>query len=155
MKTTLIISTLLASALMPSVSQAFGNRDTWTSGYAQGTAEYTILGKGQSQLYLACESTGTLAASVIFTDVNGHQVSMDSGQTLTMKIDNEEEANISESDSHVGEDNLMWAWNKLRTGKRVVVSGSGVKPAVFTLNGAAGVIPAFGDNGCVAKFDMP
>ncbi|KZQ00386.1 hypothetical protein A3N42_19350 [Klebsiella aerogenes] len=134
---------------------AFGNHNTWTSGFAQGTAEYTILGKGQSQLYLACDSSGSQAATIIFTDANGHQVSMDSNQTLTMKIDNEEEVNISESDSHVGEDNLMWAWNKLRTGKRVIVSGSGVKAAVFTLKGAAGVIPAFGDNGCVAKFDIP
>ncbi|KFD24845.1 hypothetical protein [Yokenella regensburgei] len=134
---------------------AFGNHDTWTSGFAQGTAEYTILGKGQSQLYLACDSSGSQAATIIFTDANGHQVSMDSGQTLTMKIDNAEAADISESGSHVGEDNLMWAWNKLRTGKRVVVSGSGAQPAVFTLNGAAGVIPAFGDNGCVAKFDVP
>lgn len=133
---------------------AFGSHDTWTSGFTQGTAEYTILGKGQSQLYLACDSSGSQAATIIFTDANGHQVSMDSGQTLTMKIDNEEEANISESDSHVGEDNLMWAWNKLRTGKRVIVSGTGAKPAVFTLKGAAGVIPAFGDNGCVAKFDI-
>ena len=134
---------------------AFGSHDTWISGFAQGTAEYVILGKEQSQLYLACDSSGSQAATIIFTDANGHQVSMDSGQTLTMKIDNEEEANISESDSHVGEDNLMWAWNKLRTGKRVLVSGSGVKPADFTLNGAAGVIPAFGENGCVAKFDIP
>ncbi|WP_370607818.1 hypothetical protein [Citrobacter meridianamericanus] len=134
---------------------AFGSHDTWTSGFAQGTAEYTILGKGQSQLYFACDSSGSQAATIIFTDANGHQVSMDSGQTLTMKINNEEEANISESDSHVGEDNLMWAWNKLRTGKRVIVSGTGAKPAVFTLKGAAGVIPAFGDNGCVAKVDIP
>lgn len=134
---------------------AFGNHEAWTSGFAQGTAEYTILGKGQSQLYLACDSSGSQAATIIFTDVNGHQVSMDSGQTLAMKIDNNEEADISESDSHVGEDNLMWAWNKLRTGKRVLVSGSGAKPVVFTLNGAARVIPTFGDNGCVAKFDIP
>ena len=134
---------------------ASGNHEAWTSGFAQGTAEYTILGKGQSQLYLACDSSGSQAATIIFTDVNGHQVSMDSGQTLTMRIDNNEEADISESDSHVGEDNLMWAWNKLRTGKRVLVSGSGAKPVVFTLNGAARVIPAFGDNGCVAKFDIP
>ncbi|MGR7885439.1 hypothetical protein ACU6XP_08215 [Klebsiella aerogenes] len=134
---------------------AFGSHDTWTRGFAQGTAEYTILGKGPSQLYLACDSSGSQAANIIFTDVNGHQVSMDSGKTLTMKIDNAEEADISESDSHVGQNNLMWAWNKLRTGKRVVVSGSGAKPAVFTLNGAAGVIPPFGDNGCVAKFDIP
>ena len=133
---------------------AFGNHDAWISGFAQGTAEYTILGKGQSQLYLTCDSSGSQAATLIFTDANGHQVSMDGGQTLTMKIDNEEEANISESASHAGEDNLMWAWNKLRTGKRVVVSGSGAKPAVFTLKGAAGLIPAFGDNGCVAKFDI-
>ncbi|ELN2578741.1 hypothetical protein RY966_004529 [Enterobacter kobei] len=155
MKNKLIISFLLASVLTPSVSHAFGNRDSWVSGYAQGTSEYTILGKGQSQLYLACDSSGSQPATIIFTDVNGHQVSIDSGQTLTMKIDNEEEANISESESHVGEDNLMWAWNKLRTGKRVIVSGTGAKPAVFTLKGAAGVIPAFGDNGCVAKFDIP
>ncbi|HDR2619482.1 TPA: hypothetical protein QCI71_000313 [Enterobacter chuandaensis] len=155
MKNKLIISFLLASVLTPSVSHAFGNRDSWVSGYAQGTSEYTILGKGQSQLYLACDSSGSQPATIIFTDVNGHQVSIDSGQTLTMKIDNEEEASISESDSHVGEGNLMWAWNKLRTGKRVIVSGTGAKPAVFTLKGAAGVIPAFGDNGCVAKFDIP
>lgn len=134
---------------------AFGSHDTWTRGFAQGTAEYVILGKGPSQLYLACDSSGSQAVTIIFTDANGHQVSMDSGQRLTLKIDDDEEANISESDSHAGEDNLMWAWNKLRTGKRVVVSGSGGKPAVFTLKGAAGVIPAFGDNGCVAKFDIP
>ena len=87
--------------------------------------------------------------------MNGHQVSMDNGQNLSMKIDNAENADISESGSHVGENNLMWAWNKLRTGKQVVVSGSGAKPTVFALKGAAGVIPAFGDNGCVAKFDIP
>lgn len=104
---------------------AFGNHDTWTSGFAQGTAEYTILGKGQSQLYLACDSSGTQAATVIFTDASGHQVSMDSGQSLTIKIDSGEEADISESASHAGQSNLMWAWNKLRTGQRVVVSGQG------------------------------
>jgi len=151
----ILIPALMFAALTPAVSQAFGNHDAWTSGFAQGTAEYTILGRGQSQLYLACDSSGSQPATIIFTDVRGHQVSMDSGQTLTMKIDNGEEADISESDSHAGEDNLMWVWNKLRTGKRVLVSGSGAKPAVFTLKGAAGVIPAFGDNGCVAKFDVP
>ncbi|MGA5656822.1 hypothetical protein [Rahnella contaminans] len=134
---------------------AFGNHDAWTSGYAQGTAEYTILGKGQSQLYLACESTGSQAATIIFTDANGHQVSMDGGQELTMKIDNEEEVSISESESHVGSDNVMWAWNKLRSGKRVIVSGTGAKPTTFTLKGAATVLPEFGDNGCVPKFALP
>lgn len=107
MKNKLIISFLLASVLTPSVSHAFGNRDRWVSGYVQGTSEYTILGKGQSQLYLACDSSGSQPATIIFTDVNGHQVRMDSGQTLAMRIDNAEEVNISESESHVGSDNVM------------------------------------------------
>lgn len=154
MKNKLVISFLLASVLTPSFSHAFGNPDSWVSGYAQGTSEYTILGKGQSQLYLACDSSGSQPATIIFTDVNGQQVRMDSGQTLAMRIDNAEEVNISESESHVGSDNVMWAWNKLRTGKRVVVSGSGVKPATFTLAGAAAVLPAFGDNGCVPGFAL-
>lgn len=146
----------LALALVLSAQAiASGNHDAWTSGYAQGTAEYTILGKGQSQLYLACESSGSQAATIIFTDVNGHQVSMDGSQELTMKIDNEEEVSISESESHVGSDNVMWAWNKLRSGKRVIVSGTGAKPATFTLKGAATVLPEFGDNGCVPKFALP
>jgi hypothetical protein len=34
--------------------------------------------------------------------MNGHQVSMDNGQNLSMKIDNAENADISESGSHVG-----------------------------------------------------
>lgn len=134
---------------------AFGKHEAWTSGFSQGTAEYTILGKGQSQLYLACDSSGSQAATIIFTDVNGHQVSMDSGHTLTMKIDNAEEADISESESHVGSDNVMWAWSKLRSGKRVIVSGTSAKAATFTLNGAATVLPEFGDNGCVSKFALP
>lgn len=134
---------------------AFGNHETWTSGFAQGTAEYTILGKGQSQLYLACDSSGSQAATIIFTDANGHQVSMDSGQTLTMKIDNTEEVDISESESHEGSDNVMWVWNKLRSGKNVILSGTGEKPTAFTLKGAGVVIPEFGDNGCVPKFALP
>jgi hypothetical protein len=99
MKNKLIISFLLASVLTPSVSHAFGNRDSWVSGYAQGTSEYTILGKGQSQLYLPA-TVPAHSQRPLSSLTNGHQVRMDSGQTLTMRIDNAEEVNISAS--------LMW-----------------------------------------------
>lgn len=149
------IMPLTLALCFSSQAQAFGTHDAWTSGFAQGSAEYIILGKGQSQLYLACDSSGSQAATIIFTDANGHQVTMDSGQKLTMKIDSEEEVNISESESRVGSDNLMWAWNTLRSGRNVIVSGTGAKPAAFTLKGAGAVIPEFGDNGCVPKFALP
>jgi len=146
---------LTLALLFSGQALAFGNHDAWSSGFAQGTAEYIIPGKGQAQLYLACDSSGSQAATIIFTDANGHQVSMDNGQSLDMKIDDEEPVSVSDSESHVGSDNVAWAWDKLRTGKRVIVSGEGVKAAVFTLNGAGKVLPAFGDSGCLPKYALP
>lgn len=152
MKKALLITTLVTTALMPVVSQAFGNRDTWVSGYAQGTAEYTILGKGQAQLYLACDSYGDKPEMLIFTDESGRQTSTDSNQRIMVKIDGEETAEVSETASHVGADNFAWMWDKLRTGKQVTVSGDGVKPATFTLKGAGKTLPAYKNSSCVAEF---
>ncbi|NRF57590.1 hypothetical protein [Citrobacter europaeus] len=155
MKQKILLSTLLISVLTPAVSQASGNRDVWVSGWGQGVSEFVILGKGQSQLYLTCEDTGSRAATLSFTDEKGHQVRMDNGQSLDMKIDDEKPVSVSDSESHVGSDNVAWAWDKLRTGKRVIVFGEGVKAAVFTLNGAGKVLPAFGDSGCLPKYALP
>ncbi|MDM3317431.1 hypothetical protein OGV94_03940 [Citrobacter sp. Ce006] len=155
MKKKILLSTLLISALTPAVSQAFGSRDVWVSGWSQGVSEFVILGKGPSQLYLTCEDTGSRAATLSFTDEKGHQVRMDNDQSLDMKIDDEKPVSVSDSESHVGSDNVAWAWDKLRTGKRVIVSGEGVKAAVFTLNGAGNVLPPFGDSGCLPKYALP
>lgn len=152
MKKALLITTLVTTALMPVVSQAFGNRDAWVSGYAQGTAEYIILGKGQSQLYLACDSYGDKPEMLIFTDESGRQVSTDSNQRIMVKIDREDAADVSETASHAGADNFAWMWDKLRTGKQVTVFGDGVKPATFTLKGAGKTLPAYKDSSCVAEF---
>lgn len=152
MKKVLLITTLVTTALMPVVSQAFGNRDAWVSGYAQGTVEYTILGKGQSQLYLACDSYGDKPEMLILTDEFGRQVSTDSNQRIMVKIDGEEATDVSETASHAGADNFAWMWDKLRTGKQVTVSGDGVKSASFTLKGAARILPEYKDSSCVAEF---
>ncbi len=152
MKKVLLITTLVTTALMPGVSQASGNRDAWVSGYAQGTAEYTILGKGQSQLYLACDSYGDKPEMLVFTDESGQQVSTGSNQRIMVNIDGEEATDVSETASHAGADNFAWMWHKLRTGKQVTVSGDGVKPATFTLKGAGKTLPAYKDSSCVAEF---
>lgn len=154
MKRKMMHTFLLACSLMPVMAMAFGNQTTWTRGWGQGVSEFVIQGKGQSQLYLACEDEGTQAASVIFTDATGHQVSMDSGKTLQVRIDGGEAIDISESDSRVGENNLTLAWTQLRNGKQVSVSGEGVRPVTFTLAEAAKVLPEFGTHGCVAKASL-
>lgn len=147
-------SLLLTCALMPAIAQAFGNQNTWSSGWGQGVSEFVIKGKGQSQLYLSCEDYGSQPATVIFTDANGHEVSMDEDKDLQIRIDGGEPIDISESDSRVGSNNLVLAWTQLRNGKQVSVSGEGGKPATFTLAGAAKVLPEFGTQGCVAKASL-
>lgn len=151
MKRTTINASLLACAMLPLVAQAFGNHQTWTSGFAQGSSEYVILGKGKSQLYLAC-GDGSRSATLIFTDPAGHDISMDSGKRLLLKIDEDDAVDISDTDSHAGEGSITSAWNHLRNGKQVTVSGENVRSATFTLNGAGKVLPEFGTQGCVSKF---
>ena len=150
MKRKILRPLLLTCALMPVMALAFGNHETWSKGWAQGVSEFVILGKGQSQLSLSCDDSGTAPATIIFTDATGHDVSMDSDKTLQVRIDGGEAIDISESDSRVGENNLTLAWNALRTGKQVTVSGDSVRSATFTLNGAGKVLPAFGTHGCVS-----
>ncbi len=62
---------LLTFALMHAMSQAFGNHETWSKGQTHGVSEFVIMGKGQSQLYLACDDYGSQPSSVIFTDATG------------------------------------------------------------------------------------
>ncbi|MFZ5350131.1 hypothetical protein [Enterobacter asburiae] len=142
---------LLTCALVPAVTQAFGNQTTWTRGWAQGVSEFVIKGEGQSQLSLTCEDYGSQPAMVIFTDASGHQVSMDEDKSLQVSIDGGALIDISESGSRVGGNNLALAWAQLRNGKQVSVTGDGVKTATFTLARAAKVLPAFGTHGCVGK----
>lgn len=151
MKILSLSALVLACGLVPAMAQAFGNTTTWVSGWGQGVSEFVIKGKGQSQLYLACEDGGSAPATIIFTDARGHEFNMDTGKTLQVQVDGDDVIDISDSDSRVGENNLAFAWQALRTGKQVTVSGEGVRPATFTLNGAGKVLPAFGTHGCVAK----
>ncbi|MDE9455137.1 hypothetical protein [Xenorhabdus bovienii] len=144
----------LVCGLAPVMAQAFGNHNTWTSGWGQGISEFVIKGKGQSQLYLTCEDYGSQPVTASFTDVSGKEVSMDGDKNLQVSIDGKEPIDISESGSRVGSNNLVLAWTQLRNGKQVSVSGEGVKSATFTLAGAVKVLPEFGTHGCVAKASL-
>lgn len=149
----MLTTAFLVCATLPFASQAFGNRDVWEKGWSQGVSEFVIQGKGKSQLYLAC-GDGSQSATLIFTAPNGHEVSMDSGKRVLLKIDDQDAADVSDTRSHAGDGSITGAWDHLRTGKQVVVSGEGVRPSLVTLNGAGKVLPEFGTQGCVSKFTL-
>lgn len=146
---------VLSALLMSSAAFGFGSTDKWTAGWGQGVSEFIVLGKGQSSLYLSCEDTASRAATVIFTDIHGNQVSSDAGKQLEVKIDSNEKVNMGDSESHAGSENFGFGWEQLRKGKKVIVSADGTKAAAFTLQGASGVIPAFGADGCISGFAAP
>ncbi len=117
------------------------------------SVHHSPLTVGRVQTRRECQ--GSRAATVIFTDIHGNQVSSDTEKRLEVKIDNNEKVEMGDSESHVGSDNFGFGWNQLRKGKKVIVSGDGVKAAVFTLQGASGVIPEFGTDGCISGFAAP
>ena len=146
---------VLSALLMSSAAFGFGSTEKWASGWGQGVSEFIVLGKGQSSLYLSCEDSASRAATMIFTDIHGNQVSSDTGKQLEIKIDSNEKVSMGDSESHAGSDNFGFGWNQLRKGKKVIVSGDGVKAAAFTLQGASEVIPEFGTDGCISGFAAP
>ncbi len=154
MKVKTMLPLLSLFALTPAACLAFGNHSTWSSGWNQGITEFTILGKGQSQFYLACDSEGASPATLIYTDMKGHQVSMDTGAQLQVKIDGNETIDISESGSRAGENNLALAWTQLRNGTQVTVSVPHLSKTTFTLKGARQALPEFGTHGCVSKASL-
>lgn len=145
---------LLATFSISTSALAFGNHDTWVSGFAQGVSEYTILGQGKANLYLACDGNDSRAEMLIFTDPNGLQVSTDNGQRITVQIDREDPVDVSDTDSRVGSNNFVWMWDKLRSGKSVTLSGEGVKSTTFTLKGANKALPAYDKSDCVPKLTL-
>lgn len=65
MKRTTINASLLACAMLPLIAQAFGNHQTWTSGFAQGSSEYIILGKvSHSSIWLVAMARGQPRSSL-------------------------------------------------------------------------------------------
>ncbi len=154
MKVKIMLPLFSLFALTPAACLAFGNNSAWSSGWNQGITEFTILGKGQSQLYLACDNEGGSPATLIYTDTKGHQVSMDTDAQLQVEIDGNEAIDISESGSRAGENNLALAWTQLRNGTQVTVSGAHLSKTTFTLKGARKALPEFGTHGCISKASL-
>ncbi|WP_413501801.1 hypothetical protein [Serratia proteamaculans] len=136
---------------------AFGEVNHWSSGWGQGTTEYVVKGKGQSQFYIGCNPDK--AMFVMFTDPTGQSVDNYDGLTQTrtffVSVDGGEPIAFNDVVSRVGVDNVHVAWEKLRKGKAVTVTGDKLQPAHFTLNGASKVLPVFGQSDCKIGAAIP
>ncbi|EMB6256479.1 hypothetical protein ACFLPV_004440 [Serratia marcescens] len=130
---------------------------TWASGWGQGTTEYSVRGQGQSQLYIGCDPYK--AMFVMFTDTAGRSLTHYDAQTQTrsfyVSVDGSDPIPFNDVLSRVGADSVRFAWDKLRKGKTVVVSGEGMQTTRFTLKGAGQVLPAFPQSDCKVGAAIP
>lgn len=156
MKIKLCLIGLMCCGLTAS-AWAFGEVNHWSSGWGQGTTEYVIKGKGQSQLYIGCNPDK--AMFVMFTDSTGQSVdnydALTQTRTFFVSVDGGEPIAFNEVASRVGVDNVHAAWEKLRKGQVVTVTANTLQPAHFTLNGAGKVLPAFGQSDCKIGAAIP
>ncbi|HFF9493060.1 hypothetical protein [Serratia marcescens] len=129
----------------------------WTSGWGQGTTEYSVRGQGQSQLYIGCNPYKAMFA--MFTDAAGRSLTNYDARTQTrsfyVSVDGSDPILFNDVLSRVGADSVRFAWDKLRKGKTVILSGEGMQTTRFTLKGAGQVLPAFSQSDCKVGAAIP
>lgn len=148
---------LLVIAVAVSSLSAIGAEQKWESGWGQGTTEYVVKGQGKSQLYIGCDPYK--AAFVMYTDPEGRSLSNYDGMEQTrqfyVSVDGGEAILFNDVESNSGANNFKFAWNKLRHGKSVKVTGDNIKPAIFTLSSAGKVLPEISKSDCKIGWDVP
>lgn len=136
---------------------AFGEVNHWSSGWGQGTTEYVVKGKGQSQLYIGCNPDK--AMFVMFTDAVGRSLTNYDAQaqmrSFYVAVDGRAPILFNDVLSRVGADSVHFAWDKLRKGNMVVVSGEGMQTTRFTLKDAGQILPTFSQSDCKIGAAIP
>lgn len=133
---------LLALLLLPSAALAEPIGRWWT-GFGQGTIEYGIKNDsaGSDTIYIACEPDRT----AIRFSVRGADPKP--GSTIIVTIGGDEWELYADRDqfvptsSHVAADNFISLWHAMRRGQVARVRLDTGRSTVFTLRGAARVLP--------------
>lgn len=136
------------------MAQAFGNKDTWSSGWGQGVSEFVIKRKVSRSYICPVRITAHSRLRSYLRTLTGMKSVWMKIKTFRSALTVERpliSVNLAVVSAAI---TWCWLWTQLRNGKQVSVSGEGVKPATFTLAGAAKVLPEFGTHGCVAKASL-
>lgn len=151
MKIRVFVAAGIFALSSPAFAEPIGR---WFSGYGQGTTEFGIKNDsaGSDYFYIACSDRG---ASISFT-VGGINPSPRS--TVIIVIGAEEyELGVGKSgefktSSHVAYDNFRSLWASLRACKAMRVRLSTEQSTVFSLTGAAKILPR---TQCKTAFELP
>ena len=136
MKWLIVLPGLLISS---SVAFAYGEAGRWSSGWGQGTSEYTAVVNEQNNLYIACNDTRKVSMTAT---VQGKEYGSYAGQAFSIVVDGSQYDAPYETESRVGENNFFDMWGKLRKAKSIRILTADGKQLALPTKEVASVLPA-------------
>lgn len=137
MKTLFIISTV--AMLCSNTAMAYGEAGRWSSGWGQGTSEYTAVVNEQNNLYIACNDTRKVAMTAT---VKGKVYGSDANQAFAIIINGERFDTPYETESEAGESSFHYMWDKLRDAKTITIETADAQQLVLPTQDVASALPA-------------
>lgn len=136
MKTPLLAVIL---ALLSTQALAYGEPGQWSSGWSQGTTEYTAVVDEQNNLYIACNDTKKVSMTAM---VNGKEYGSYSDKAFNIDVDGSHYDTPYETESRVGENNFFDMWDKMRQAKAITITTADGQKLSLPVKGAATILPA-------------
>lgn len=150
MQIRLLLTTATCLLLAPMTASAFGNDQTWESGFGQGVAEAIITQGAGNEIYVTCDSGAGREATEIRFTIGGKSPA---GSRLTMVFDGQAPEQVWIADGGIKSNcracagTYQWVVERLKKHARVHVMTEDGATASFSLKGAS---KAIGD--CVPDF---
>ena len=136
MKTPLLAVIL---ALLSTQALAYGEPGQWSSGWGQGTTEYTAVVDEKNNLYIACNDTKKVSMTAM---VNGKEYGSYSDKAFNIDVDGSHYDTPYETESRVGENNFFDMWDKMRQAKTITITTADGQKLSLPVKGAATILPA-------------
>ncbi len=130
---------LCMGLLLTSQAMAWGTVGRWESGWGQGTSEYIAVNAQHNQLYIACNGSD---APMMSLKVGNKEYGAQPAKPFALIVDGQVFDDIAATDSRVGSQNFVYAWDKIRKAKSLQAKTADGKLITLPLAGAAKVLPA-------------
>lgn len=131
-------------------AMAYGEIGQWSSGFGQGTMEYTAVASKGNLLYVACSDTEPVRMTLT---VNGAEYGSFSKKGFDLVINGKVIQTPYATNSRVGENNFTYVWGALRKAKTIQARTTDGKVLTLPIKGAANALPANG-GGCRTEASM-
>ena len=126
-------------ALLSNNALAYGEAGQWSSGWGQGTTEYTAVVDAHNSLYIACSDIAKVSMTAT---VKGQEYGSYAAKGFSLIVNGSEYSAPYETSSRVGENNFYDMWAKLRKAKSITIVTADGQKLALPVKGVSVTLPA-------------